>query len=177
MKKILILLLLFVLAGCQNASDKPDLEEELGLTNLSTVEMFAELNVLGFTNKSVSTSANDQVLSITSGDQVLTYEMPDDAFYVAIAPYIDSTHTCTIHSVSGCRGELVEEEFMVKIVDDAGNTVFDEKTSTMQNGFFELWLPREISGTMYITYNGLQTFAEISTYEGNNTCITTIQLT
>src|SRR5690606_37552337 len=58
---------------------------------------------------------SDETASITSKELIVTdqddtetiYQLPEDEFFVSIAPFINETHPCTNHSLTGCQGELV----------------------------------------------------------------------
>jgi hypothetical protein len=104
-------------------------------------------------------------------------EMPEDEFYVSIAPYVDQTHECFYHSLTTCKGELGNEDVNVQIVDDSGETLVDETLRTYDNGFFGVWLPRDITGTITIEHEGRTVTDAISTGKDDPTCVTTLQLT
>lgn len=78
--------------------------------------------------------------------------------------------------MTGCQGELVEKEFDVYIEDEDGNVVIDKKMKSQQNGFIDLWLPRDEKFKTKIGYNGKTAESEISTFENDATCITSMQL-
>lgn len=78
--------------------------------------------------------------------------------------------------MTGCQGELAEEEFDLLIEDEAGNIITNETVTTPSNGFIDLWLPRDQNYQVTIEQNGMQAESEISTYEGDDTCVTTMQL-
>jgi len=71
---------------------------------------------------------------------------------------------------------MVEEEFDVYIEDMDGNVIVDETLKSQPNGFIDLWLPRDLKYQVTIEHNGKQVESEISTYENDATCITTMQL-
>lgn len=71
---------------------------------------------------------------------------------------------------------MVEEEFDVYIEDMDGKVIVDEKMKTQANGFIDLWLPRNQKYKALIEHNGKKVESEISTFEKDNTCITTMQL-
>jgi len=48
--------------------------------------------------------------------------------------------------------------------------------TTFENGFIDLWLPRDKTFNVTIEHNGKVAESVISTFEGDNTCITTMQL-
>jgi hypothetical protein len=78
--------------------------------------------------------------------------------------------------MSSCQGELPDTTFDVSAVDQNGNTVFSGPITTLKNGFFELWLPRDRD--IQLTVRGLGRKAEgrIATFADSRTCITTFQL-
>ncbi|PAE24980.1 hypothetical protein CHI10_10065 [Bacillus sp. 7894-2] len=79
--------------------------------------------------------------------------------------------------MTGCQGELAEKEFDVYIEDSKGNVILDDKVKTQANGFFDLWLPRDKTYQIKIKHDGKASESEISTFEDDATCITTMQLT
>jgi hypothetical protein len=79
--------------------------------------------------------------------------------------------------LTGCQGELVEEEFDVYIKDMEGNVILEEKVKSQSNGFFDLWLPRDKTYRIKIEHGGKVSESEISTFENDATCISTMQLT
>lgn len=79
--------------------------------------------------------------------------------------------------MTGCQGELADKEFDVYIEDTEGNVILNEKVKSQANGFFDLWLPRDETYQIKIKYDGKTSQSEISTFENDGTCITTMQLT
>jgi hypothetical protein len=79
--------------------------------------------------------------------------------------------------MSSCQGELPETTFDVSAIDQNGNTLFAGPITTLKNGFFELWLPRDRH--IQLTVRGLGRKAEgrIGTFGDSKTCVTTFQLT
>lgn len=78
--------------------------------------------------------------------------------------------------MTGCQGELVEKELDVHIENEDGDVVVDEKKMSQANGFFDLWLPRNETYKISIAYDGKTAESEISTFENDGTCITTMKL-
>lgn len=78
--------------------------------------------------------------------------------------------------MTGCQGELVEKEFDVLIEDEDGNVILDEKVTSQANGFIDLWLQRDKNYQIKIEQDGKAAELEFSTFEGDDTCITTMQL-
>ncbi|MNC52870.1 hypothetical protein D3C75_1022410 [compost metagenome] len=72
---------------------------------------------------------------------------------------------------------MVEEEFNVSVKDSDGKVVLDNETVKSQpNGFIDLWLPRDQTYHVTIEHDGKKAESEISTFENNDTCVTTMQL-
>jgi hypothetical protein len=78
--------------------------------------------------------------------------------------------------LAGCQGEMVEKEFDVYIEDKDGNIIVDETLKSQANGFIDLWLPRDKTYHIKIEHNGKTVESEMSTFESDGTCITTMQL-
>ncbi|MDL4840596.1 CueP family metal-binding protein [Aquibacillus rhizosphaerae] len=122
-------------------------------------------------------SITSQELVVTDKDaNESTYSLPEDEFFVSIAPYVENTHPCAVHSLTGCQGEMVNEEFSVYIEDTEGNVILDQTTQSQSNGFVDLWLPRDKTYRVTFTHDGKTAQSEVSTFENDNTCITTMQL-
>jgi len=79
------------------------------------------------------------------------------------------------HNLTGCQGEIVNEEFIVYIEDTDGHVIVDETMQSLENGFIDLWLPRDRTYRVTIEHDGNIVESELSTFEGDNTCITTMQ--
>lgn len=43
---------------------------------------------------------------------------------------------------------------------------------SMDNGFIGVWLPKDIKGSIKVTYNEMSAEASISTFIDDNTCLT-----
>jgi hypothetical protein len=78
--------------------------------------------------------------------------------------------------MSSCQGELAKKDFSVKAVDEGGSVLIDETVSTMRNGFFELWLPRDRRIGLEIRGLGRKAKGGIETFSKSKTCITTFRL-
>ena len=167
MKKYIMPLLIgviFMLAGCNNDS----------VSNESNIkEMVTELSA---SNIVESASINDKTLIVEDDGDEDIYNLPEDEFFVSIAPYISYTHPCEFHSLTGCQGELVNEEMDVKIIDEDGKVHVDERLTTLENGFLDFWLPRDRNYTLEINYDGKKVESDFSTFENDSTCLTDLQL-
>lgn len=72
---------------------------------------------------------------------------------------------------------MVDEEFDVYIEDTDGNVIIDKTMTSQANGFIDLWLPRDKNYLVKISNDGNVVESELSTFESDGTCITTMQLT
>lgn len=111
------------------------------------------------------------------GEQILLYD-EEDMFYISFAPYINTTHTWYTHSLTGCRGELQNEEMYITIVnEDTGEEIISSNVVTYNNGFIGFWLPRNINASINIEYDNKAGQFNFSTTNDSPTCITVIELT
>ncbi|GAE27414.1 hypothetical protein JCM9140_3560 [Halalkalibacter wakoensis JCM 9140] len=69
----------------------------------------------------------------------------------------------------------MEEEFNVSIVDSEGKVILNDTMTSLSNGFIDLWLPRDQTFHVTIEHGEHIVESEISTFEGDHTCITTMQ--
>lgn len=174
MKKSFLIVSLFLLslvtAACNN-NDSASNEAE----TQDIKEKVHAYSVGSFDN--VSASITSEELIVTDQGKKTSFELPEDEFFVSIAPFIENTHECAIHSLTGCQGELTDKTFDVLIRDEEGSVVMDETITSLDNGFIDLWLPRDQTYQVKIEYDGKTAESEIGTFKDNNTCITTMQLT
>jgi len=160
------------LAGCGGEGDS---EEAKNIDTKEVKELVQDYTTRNLQAESASITSTELVVQ-DKDKQERVYDLPEDEFFVSIAPFINETHPCDIHSLTGCQGELVEQEFDLQIKDSTGNIILDEMKRTEANGFIDLWLPRNETYNVIITQDGKTTESEISTFEEDNTCITTMQL-
>ncbi|WP_268911876.1 CueP family metal-binding protein [Aquibacillus kalidii] len=149
------------------------------VTNESDVEdikqLVSDYSSRSITSKSASITSHEIIVT-DNNDNKTTYELPKDEYFVSIAPYVDNTHPCEIHSLTGCQGEMVGEKVDVYIEDLDGNVIVDKSMTTESNGFIDLWVPRDQKYKITISQNGKVSESEFTTFEDDNTCITTMQL-
>lgn len=168
MKKLLLPLsiIMMFLTGCSGESSAENSAEGIK-------EYVAELSGSG---KMVAASIDYGNLYVEDEDVEEVYKLPEDEFFVSFAPYLTTTHPCEIHSLTGCQGEMADTDIEVKIVEADGEVHVNKMMMTMENGFVDLWLPRDREYTMTINYEDKSVESEFSTYEGDNTCLTELQL-
>ncbi len=165
------LLIILLFAGCSNQADQQ--EEALSAEELK--DLVYQYSIDEKDAKSASITSTELIIA-EKDDKETSFTLPENEFFVSIAPFIDETHPCTNHSLTGCQGELTNTTFDVYIEDDAGNIVVDETVESFDNGFIDLWLPRDQIFHAKIEYDGKVAESEISTSEDDGTCITTMQL-
>lgn len=127
--------------------------------------------------RNLMASVHGEDLVVTDGQDELELAMPDDRFYLSVAPYAHRTHECYYHSLTTCQGELADEQIEVTIVDQNGRVLVEETTKTFGNGFVGYWLPRDIEGTVRISHGGREGTGAFTTYADSPTCLTTLKLT
>ncbi|MFT3889348.1 MAG: CueP family metal-binding protein [Arachnia sp.] len=168
--------------GSPSAAPAGGLLADLDIEGLDAVAIIDRLDKTPLAERPqgvlASVRPNELVLT-DAAEEERTVPMPDDAFYVSLAPYVTQTHECYFHSLLSCVGELRNTEVSVTITDAAnGEVVLDKELTTFDNGFLGVWLPRDLDATVTVAYDGKTATAPIST-EGDEaaTCITTLQLT
>ncbi|MEC9485840.1 MAG: CueP family metal-binding protein [Candidatus Izemoplasma sp.] len=176
MKKIGLLIGSFIVALTLSACSSTNDLESVGLADLTGKEILTGVADGLIEVKDFGLSVYDDELIVILDDSRTSVDMPEDEFYLSVAPYINNTHSCTYHSATGCRGELKQETFFVEFIDNEGNVIVSENMDTLSNGFIDLWLPRDVEGTLTITQGELSASKTISTTAGEPTCETTMQL-
>lgn len=152
-----------------------DVEQKEEAETADIKELVHDYSIGKIENQSASITSKELIVIDQDGSQQ-NYDLPKDEFFVSIAPYINETHPCATHSLTGCQGEMVHEAFDVYIEDQEGNVMVDETMKSQSNGFIDLWLPRDKTYQITITNDGKEVKSEISSYENDHTCITTLQL-
>lgn len=192
-----VVLLTLTLTGCGSTSDDPTapraassspvaeaLLADFDLAGLDAVQIVDRLDRLGGNDRPADllASVRPEELRLTATDadgteRELALPIPSDRFYLSVAPYVEQTHECFHHSLTTCKGELGGEQIDVQIVDEASGEVLVDGTHTVfDNGFVGFWLPRDIEGTLRISFDGVQGETSFGTGEDDPTCLTTVQL-
>ncbi|MGX7594458.1 CueP family metal-binding protein [Planococcus plakortidis] len=161
---VLMAALLGFLAGCT---------EGTALNETEVKELVADLSG---SDEVSAASIDDRELKVEDEGKTTVYPLPEDEFFVSIAPYETYTHPCEIHSLTGCQGELAEKELKVTVTDEQGEVYVDQLMTTPANGFIDLWLPREQTYTVEIEADGKSGELQFSTFSGDPTCLTSMAL-
>lgn len=169
-----ILTLLFTLASLSAAQTAAPSPAQLG--SLTAQQALAKANQwrnTGGLQSFVTTEA--VVFKFPSGEQK-SVALPAKQMVVAIAPYMNQTHPCKTHFMSGCQGELVNTPVSVLVKTQAGKTVMNKTVKTLPNGFLELWLDRNQTYQVTLKTGGKITTGTLNTQAGSDTCVTTMRL-
>ena len=81
-----------------------------------------------------------------------------------------------MREMGGCQGEMPDKTFNVKVMDNKGDVVLQKEMKSGRNGFDGVWLPRNMAGTIAVSYNGKKAEYPIKTMEDSQTCLTKLQL-
>lgn len=159
-------------------SSQQDLLASHGLEDMDAVQIIDELDRVPLAERSTELIASvlPDRLVLSSETEELAMQLPEDSFYLSIAPYIDQTHECYYHSLTTCVGELSEVDVDVTITDHSGEVLVDEQRATFDNGFVGVWVPTGTSGTIEISYEDMTGSTEFATDAQAATCITDLQL-
>lgn len=178
-----------LLAGCSSAAPAPSLPPPSvpaaasdfltrhGLDGLSAQQIVETLDASEEDREQGPVgSVRPSELLLADEQEEITIPIPDDLFYLAVAPYRQQTHDCYNHNLATCAGELTGEKVTVTVVDSAGATLIDQEVTTYPNGFAGIWLPRDITGTLTVGHDGDTASTPIATGAEDPTCLTTLQL-
>jgi hypothetical protein len=147
------------------------------LNGLSAKEAVSLANEWALSGNGVTSFVTTESVNFSFPDgQEVSIPLPEDKFLVAVAPYVRKTHPCGVHYMSSCQGELIDVPVRVRVKAADGDIIIDDTYYTLQNGFFELWLPRDLSLKIVLEAQGLKADGEITTHEDSKTCITTYKL-
>ena len=172
MKRIALVLIAFFAAGAAFA-EAPSPARIEGLSAREALEIANE-----WKGSDVVSFATPQAIHFVFPDRrEIVVSMPADEMMVSVAPYVNRTHPCATHYMSGCQGELVGVPVDVVATTAAGEVLMDETMTTPANGFLDLWLPRNETISLRMSVGAYTTTGEITTFDDSWTCITTLRLT
>ncbi|TXL63609.1 hypothetical protein FHP05_10500 [Cerasibacillus terrae] len=170
---IIALIASVLLIGCNGNTNEESTAKDNDVKDIK--ELVHDYSVGNIEDESASITST-QLIVTDDKEKETVYELPEDEFFVSIAPFVNETHPCTNHSLTGCQGEMINQDFDIYIEDTEGNIVLDETKQSLENGFIDLWLPRDKAFRVKITHEGKEVESEISTFQDDGTCITTMQL-
>lgn len=149
------------------------------LAGMDAVEMIDHLDRVPMDRRPTDLLASvmPEELVLASATEELALELPEDSFYLSIAPFVNQTHECHYHSLTTCVGELSNQDVDLTVTDESGEVLVNEQRTTFDNGFVGVWVPADSNGTIEITYDGLTGTTNFSTGSESATCITDLQLT
>ena len=163
-------------ASADEAAAQPSPASLDGLTPDQLMSLADQWGMNSEENKmTIWTSSRAFNFVFADGSRTVT-AMPDDRMVVSIAPYVMKTHPCRGHYPSTCRGELVSTPVHVVAVTSEGRKLLDVNTTTLQNGFVDVWLPRDLRVDVTMEARGLKATERIGTSDEDNTCVTALKL-
>ena len=122
-----------------------------------------------------SVRADHLLLSADAGEAQVP--LPEDLFYVSVAPFVGQTHECFYHSLTTCQGELADTDLTLTITADDGTVVHTAETRTGPNGFVGTWVPRGTTGVVTVTTpDGRTGQVNLGTGDDDPTCVTTLRI-
>lgn len=155
-----------------------EIQAEFGLEGLDGQEIVDKLDRQSKDERNsdliASVRPNELILATKQGEASLP--LPEDKFYLSVAPYLAQTHDCFNHSLTTCTGELSQEDIHITITDDEGNELVNEDATTFDNGFIGYWLPADKKGTITIEQDGKTGEVPLDTSDEGGTCVTTLQM-
>ncbi|GAA1484678.1 CueP family metal-binding protein [Brachybacterium fresconis] len=178
-----------VVAGCGTGGSEPasvtgdqELLREHGFADADAHEIIDRLEALPVAERPQNLIASVTATSLQLRDDAgreAELPLPQDQFYLSVAPFVETTHECAFHSLTTCRGELRSREISASVVDSSSGEILEEGTrTTHDNGFLGFWLPRGITAELTCTLEDYAGGASISTQaEDDLTCLTSLQLT
>jgi hypothetical protein len=99
-----------------------------------------------------------------------------DMFYLAVGLYAYQTHPCPKHIEEDCEAEFKNALVDYTIVSDDGEFLLQDSTTTRENGFFDLYLPKGKEYNATFTVDGKKGVGMIPTKPGSSDCITEIKV-
>ena len=168
-------------AGQTATSAADEILAPYGMSGQDARQVIDQLEALGLDERPAELRASirpDELLLADADGHEASLPMPADAFYVSIAPYVETTHECGYHSLTTCTGELGGQTMHVVVTDTAsGDVIVDDDLTAAPNGFVGLWVPRDADLNVSVEAQGRTATADLSTASPEDlTCITTMQL-
>lgn len=146
---------------------------------MSAQEAVVAANGWAVRGDGVTTYVTTEALSVRWPDGRDTrVRVSRDRGYMAVAPYVKTTHPCNVRYISSYRAELAGTPFRVTATADDGRVVFRGELVSLPNGCVEPWLTRDLDLTLSVEAPGLGLPCEgrVLTRPASHTCITDIEL-
>lgn len=158
-----------------NEIKRNNLLENSGLKGLEVRDLIERLEENDYTGE-VKSSITDQEVRLIIEDYEYKFSLPEDMLYISFAPYTSLTHECYTHSLTGCQGEMVNEEIYVIIYDEEDNILSEGFYNTGEDGFIGLFLNSNEQYRILVSSNFL---ASEFMVDGSldQTCFTEVELT
>lgn len=133
-----------------------DVFQKFNLDPSNVSALIEQLENESFPN-SLSASITDQQVLIYYQNETYEIDIHDSLLYVSFAPYLTYTHDCFRHSLTGCQGEMVNQNMVVKIYDDSLQLLDTKTVNTGKDGFIGLFLERNRTYKIVVEYENMQT--------------------
>src|SRR5699024_12831260 len=108
---VIILVAFTLLAACNDQNDPKELNTNASTQNVK--ELVNEYSLGNFTDEETASITSTQLIVTDRKDNEAIYELPEDEFFVSIAPFINETHTCTNHSFTVCHSEITIDDICI----------------------------------------------------------------
>lgn len=151
-----------------------DVFEKYGLDKSNVIELIEKLENNDFPDELSASITEEQVLIYFKED---TYEIdiPENVLYISFAPYLTYTHDCFRHSLTGCQGELVNKDMLIKVYSQNEELIFSRQENTGDDGFIGLFLESNQTYKIEITYENTQVMFMVQSGT-SQTCYSELQL-
>jgi len=147
---------------------------DYGLKKLAIEELIEKLENDQFPQE-VRASIFTDNLNLKIGGERFVYRLPNDLYYLSFAPYMNHTHECFIHSLTGCQGEIINQDILIKIYDEENNLLNEITKNTGSDGFIGLFLTSTVNYRIEVEHAELKSVFYANAQSGQ-TCFTEVKL-
>lgn len=162
------------LAGCSSPVEQPARAQDDLLAGKDSVQIVHDLEHLPLVERPRDLSAVVQPhgVVLTQAGLDIRLQLPDEWFYVAVAPYTEEPVDCFNRSLTAGVGELRNLPLNAHVVETgSGRVLAGRERRTTDSGFVGFWLPRETSGTITLSHGELGGSVDFSTHDDGPTCL------
>src|SRR5699024_7427672 len=142
------------------------------ITSAADIKQLVQDYTMGEAEAASASITSSELIVTDENEEETSYDLPEDELFVSIAPFVNETHECTIHSLTGCKGEMVDEDSDIHIENLLGEVILDEKKQTEANGFVDSWSTREDRYDVTIIQYGKETSSDIYTFDDDKPWVT-----